>query len=52
MNSPATELARPEMVTGLRITADGSVQKVEIPKMRSSMACTSRSAALPSTWSG
>lgn len=32
MNKPTTELACREVVTGLRITVDGSVQKVEIPK--------------------
>lgn len=30
MTKPTTELARRDMVTGLRITVDGSVQKVEI----------------------
>jgi hypothetical protein len=32
MNTPTTELACRDMVTGLRITVDGSVQKVEMPK--------------------
>lgn len=32
MNKPTTELARREVVTGLRITTDGAVQKVEMPK--------------------
>jgi hypothetical protein len=32
MNKPTTELACRDMVTGLRITVDGSVQKVEMPK--------------------
>lgn len=31
MSSPTAQLARREMVTGLRITVDGSVQKIEMP---------------------
>jgi hypothetical protein len=32
MTKPTAELACRDMVTGLRITVDGSVQKVEMPK--------------------
>ncbi|MGH3428252.1 MAG: DUF3846 domain-containing protein [Mycobacteriales bacterium] len=32
MNKPTTELVCRDVVTGLRITVDGSVQKVEMPK--------------------
>jgi len=31
MDKPTTELARREVVTGLRITVDGRVQKIDIP---------------------
>ena len=32
MDTPTTELARRELVVGLRITVGGSVQKAEIPR--------------------
>jgi hypothetical protein len=43
MTKPTAELACRDMVTGLRITVDGSVQKVEMPKKRDPCCC-------PLTW--
>jgi hypothetical protein len=39
MTKPTAELACRDMVTGLRITVDGSVQKVEMPKKRDPCCC-------------